>query len=135
MVASWDDQFAGFWDDAIRGNSPLRAAVLRSLRVEAGKILRFDALGVLWTFQPSLTPLKSFLDETSLHGWKYLNKDGTSVASRVLWMIVLIVSILASAYTICDNVRNFQSATTTTSIDTIMAPISVSDYTFLDIRM
>ncbi len=48
MVASWDDSFAGFWDDAIRGSSPLRAAILRSLRVEASKILGLDAIGILW---------------------------------------------------------------------------------------
>ena len=48
MVASWDNNFAGFWDDAIWGSSPLRAAILRSLQVEASKNLGLDAIGMLW---------------------------------------------------------------------------------------
>ena len=48
MVAAWDEKFSGFWDDAVRGSSPLKAAILRSLRVEASKILGLDAIGILW---------------------------------------------------------------------------------------
>ena len=48
MAATWEEKFAAFWDDAIRGSSPLRAAVLRSLRVEVSKILGFEAIGILW---------------------------------------------------------------------------------------
>ena len=40
--------FAAFWDDAIRGSSPLRAAALRYLRVEVSKILGFECIGILW---------------------------------------------------------------------------------------
>ena len=48
MVASWDQKFCGFWDDAIRGSSPLKAAILRALRVEVSKLLGMDAIGLLW---------------------------------------------------------------------------------------
>ena len=48
MVATWDENFASFWDDAMRGSSPVRAAVLRSLRVEVSKILGFECIGILW---------------------------------------------------------------------------------------
>ena len=48
MLADWDAKFAGFWDDAIKGSPPLRAAIMRSLRVEVAKLLGFEAIGCLW---------------------------------------------------------------------------------------
>ena len=39
LVSEWDDKHAGFWDDAVKGSSPLRAAILRSLRVEVSTLL------------------------------------------------------------------------------------------------
>ncbi len=48
LLAEWDEKFAGFWDDAVKGSSPLRAAILRSLRVEVAKVLGYEAIGLLW---------------------------------------------------------------------------------------
>ena len=48
FLSEWDDKFAGFWDDAVKGSSPLRAAILRSVRVEVAKTLGFEAIGILW---------------------------------------------------------------------------------------
>ena len=48
LVSEWDDKHAGFWDDAVKGSSPLRAAILRSLRVEVSSLLGLEAVGILW---------------------------------------------------------------------------------------
>ena len=48
MLADWDASFAGFWDDAISRSSPLRAAVLRSLKAEVAVILRMTSLSINW---------------------------------------------------------------------------------------
>ena len=47
LVSEWDDKRAGFWDDAVKGSSPLRAAILRSLRVEVSTLLGLEAVGIL----------------------------------------------------------------------------------------
>ena len=59
LLADWDEKFAGFWDDAVKGSSPLRAAILRSLRVEVAKILGFEAVGLLWD-------ISAFFDEVDI---------------------------------------------------------------------
>ena len=59
FLADWDDKFAGFWDDAVKGSSPLRAAILRSLRVEVAKILGYEAIGLLWD-------ISAFFDEVDI---------------------------------------------------------------------
>ena len=59
LLADWDDKFAGFWDDAVKGSSPLRAAILRSLRVEVAKILGYEAIGLLWD-------ISAFFDEVDI---------------------------------------------------------------------
>ena len=48
VVSEWDDKRAGYWDDAVKGSSPLRAAILRSLRVEVSTLLGLEAVGILW---------------------------------------------------------------------------------------
>ena len=59
MLADWDEKLSGFWDDAVKGSSPLRAAILRSLRVEVAKILGYEAVGLLWD-------ISSFFDEVDI---------------------------------------------------------------------
>ena len=36
IIGHWDQKFHGFWDQAVKNSSCLRAAVLRALRVEVG---------------------------------------------------------------------------------------------------
>ena len=48
IIGDWETQNHGFWDDAIKGSSPLRAALARALRLEAGVAMRFVAAGGLW---------------------------------------------------------------------------------------
>ena len=59
LLSEWDEKFAGFWDDAVKGSSPLRAAILRSLRVEVAKILGYEAVGLLWD-------ISAFFDEVDI---------------------------------------------------------------------
>ena len=59
LLSEWDEKFAGFWDDAVKGSSPLRAAILRSLRVEVAKILGYEAIGLLWD-------ISAFFDEVDI---------------------------------------------------------------------
>ena len=59
LLAEWDEKFAGFWDDAVKGSSPLRAAILRSLRVEVAKNLGYEAIGLLWD-------ISAFFDEVDI---------------------------------------------------------------------
>ena len=41
-------QACGIWDDAVKGSSPLQAAILRSLRVEVSTLLGLEAVAILW---------------------------------------------------------------------------------------
>ena len=59
LVFEWDDKHAGFWDDVVKGSSPLRAAILRSLRVEVSTLLGLEAVGILWD-------VSAFLDSISI---------------------------------------------------------------------
>ena len=59
LVSEWDDKHAGFWDDAVKGSSPLRAAILRSLRVEVSTLLGLEAVGILWD-------ISAFFDSISI---------------------------------------------------------------------
>ena len=48
LIGNWDQKYHGFWDQAVNNSSCLRATVLRDLRVEAGVLEGFDAIGLLW---------------------------------------------------------------------------------------
>ena len=48
IIGDWETENHGFWDAAIKGSSPLRAALARALRLEAGVAMGFVALGGLW---------------------------------------------------------------------------------------
>ena len=48
IIGDWEDQHHGFWDSAVKGSSPLRAALARALRMEAGVAMGFVAVGGLW---------------------------------------------------------------------------------------
>ena len=75
LVSEWDDKHAGFWDDAVKGSSPLMAVILRSLRVEVSTLLGLEAVGHLWDVSAFLTayPLPSLsrlpLSEALTHGF------------------------------------------------------------------
>ena len=63
LLSEWDDKHARFWDNAVKGSSPLRAAILRSLRVEVFALLGLEAV---WDFMGCLC-----LFRQNLHGNSY----------------------------------------------------------------
>ena len=48
MIADWDAAFAGYWDYVVRRSSPLRAAVLRSLKAAVAVILQMTPMSINW---------------------------------------------------------------------------------------
>jgi hypothetical protein len=48
IIGEWEDHHHGFWDSAVKGSSPLRAALARALKMEAGVAMGFVAVGGLW---------------------------------------------------------------------------------------
>ena len=59
-VTEWDEQAAGFWDTAIRGNSCLRAAVATALKMELSDLQGYANIGLLWD-------LEAFYDSIRIH--------------------------------------------------------------------
>ncbi len=50
QALEWSEQHAGFWDDAIKGSSPLRAALRRNLNMEAAILLsRSFSIALTWS--------------------------------------------------------------------------------------
>jgi hypothetical protein len=50
-IAEWEDGFVGFWDTAVRGSSPLRAALLRELFGEICTTLGVPVANLLWDME------------------------------------------------------------------------------------
>ena len=47
-ITTWESERIGFWDDATRGSSALRAAALRRMRAEASSIMGDEFAFILW---------------------------------------------------------------------------------------
>eukprot|EP00959_Pyramimonas_sp_CCMP1952_P036781 769510-Pyramimonas_sp.AAC.1 len=47
-IVTWERSKAGFWDSAVKGSSPLRAAVLRQLKAETCGLLNISWVQLLW---------------------------------------------------------------------------------------
>lgn len=77
--------------------------------------------------KPSLTYLaciKSYFDETILHGYRYVTERGRSRAERGLWMVVLLTMIASMSYVVTDYYLRFINAPTATSQQASRVPIS-----------
>ncbi|CAE8616817.1 unnamed protein product, partial [Polarella glacialis] len=48
IMSSWEEEHHGFWDTAIRGSSPLRAALVRELKNECCAWMNIDVGQILW---------------------------------------------------------------------------------------
>ena len=66
--------------------------------------------------------LKSFLSETSLHGFKYLGFGHNNIA-RIYWSIILILSFSYGVYQINDAMVDWSENPVITSVDTIDSPL------------
>ena len=47
-ITTWEKEKVGFWDDAVKGSSALRAAALRRMRAEAASIMGDEFAFILW---------------------------------------------------------------------------------------
>jgi hypothetical protein len=68
-----------------------------------------------------------FCEETSLHGWSYLNNKMNKFW-KMIWMLFIFLIIGISIYVIEMNIKNYLQATTVTTIDSTIA--SLKDVTF-----
>ena len=65
-----------------------------------------------------------FTQETSLHGWKYLGLEKSN-ALKLLWTLVIASSFCISVYLMFYYSTQFLDATTVTSIQSTIVPVSV----------
>jgi hypothetical protein len=68
-----------------------------------------------------------FCNETSLHGWAYLNYNMNKIW-KITWILFIFLIIGTSVLVIEMNIRNYLQATTVTTIDSTIA--SLKDVTF-----
>jgi hypothetical protein len=68
-----------------------------------------------------------FCEETSLHGWSYLNHKMTKIW-KIIWMFFILLIIGTSTYVIEINIKSYLEATTVTTIDSTIA--SLKDVSF-----
>ncbi len=65
-----------------------------------------------------------FVQETSLHGWKYLSQESKPIL-KLAWSVILFSASIASIYFMFYYTNQFVAATTVTTIDSTIAPIMV----------
>jgi hypothetical protein len=70
---------------------------------------------------------ENFCEETSLHGWSYLNNKMNKFW-KMIWMLFIFLIIGTSIYVIEMNIKSYLQATTVTTIDSTIA--SLKDVTF-----
>jgi hypothetical protein len=68
-----------------------------------------------------------FCDETSLHGWSYLNHKMNKVW-KIIWILFIFLIIGTSIYVIEINIKSYLQARTVTTIDSTIA--SLNDVSF-----
>ena len=63
-----------------------------------------------------------FCQQTSLHGWQYLQSE-IGIVRKVLWFFLIFGHYIAAAYLIWMNYNEFNRATTITTIESTTAPL------------
>ena len=63
-----------------------------------------------------------FCQQTSLHGWQYLQSE-IGIVRKVLWFFLIFGHYIAAAYLIWMNYEEFNRATTITTIESTTAPL------------
>lgn len=67
------------------------------------------------TWAKRLVPLRDYLGETDLHGYKFLVESDRIVLERVIWSAVLLGFMFGSFYTISSNLGSYFEAPTAIS--------------------
>jgi hypothetical protein len=70
---------------------------------------------------------KTFCEETSLHGWSYLNNKMNKIW-KIIWILFIFLIIGTSIYVIEINIKSYLQARTVTTIDSTIA--SLKDVSF-----
>lgn len=67
------------------------------------------------TWSDRLVPIRNYLRETDLHGYKFLAESNRILLERVIWSTVLLGFMVGSLYTISSNLTVFFEAPTAIS--------------------
>lgn len=70
------------------------------------------------------TCIKSYFENTLLHGYRYVMEAGRSGTERGLWLVMLLIMIASMTYVITDYYLRFINAPTATSQQASRVPIS-----------
>ena len=68
--------------------------------------------------------LKSYCEQTSLHGWYYISVHGGKAAWRIVWSFIVLTSVVVAAYFIYKAAEDFTKSTVVTTIDSTTEPLS-----------
>ena len=68
--------------------------------------------------------LKSYCEQTSLHGWYYISSHGGKTAWRIVWTAIVVTSIAVASYFIYKAAEDFTTSTVVTTIHSTTEPLS-----------
>ena len=68
--------------------------------------------------------LRSYCEQTSLHGWYYISVHGGKAAWRIVWSFIVLTSVVVAAYFIYKAAEDFTKSTVVTTIDSTTEPLS-----------
>ena len=66
----------------------------------------------------------SFCEDTTLHGWQYVDKQTFTKLQKIFWGVILFLSGVGATLFLYDNIVIFKNATVVTTIDTMTAPLN-----------
>ena len=68
--------------------------------------------------------LRSYCEQTSLHGWYYISVHGGKAAWRIVWSFIVLTSVVVAAYFIYKAAEDFTKSTVVTTIHSTTEPLS-----------
>ena len=68
--------------------------------------------------------LKSYCEQTSLHGWYYISVHGGKTAWRIVWTAIVLTSIGVASLFIYKAAEDFTKSTVVTTIHSTTEPLS-----------
>ena len=74
--------------------------------------------------QGECNSFKEFCDQTSLHGWQYLGKQG-GIKGKVVWFAIVIASLGVASIFLATAAKDFVNRSVVTTIATTTASLQV----------
>ena len=68
--------------------------------------------------------LRSYCEQTSLHGWYYISVHGGKAAWRIVWSFIVLTSVVVAAYFIYKAAEDFTKSTVVTTIHSTTEPLT-----------